>query len=101
MALVRTFVARLNALRRPAVRGQPLSLNRQLFNLAWPSLVENLLQTMLGFVDLVFVGQLGADAIAGIGLGNQLMFLLLVAFMGLSVGNQALVARSIGAGDKE
>src|SRR5512141_1291496 len=100
MISVRGFLNRLNALVHPAVEGIPISLNRQLFNLAWPSLVENLLQTMLGFVDLVFVGQLGADAIAGIGLGTQMMFLLLVAFMGLSVGNQALVARAIGAKDK-
>ncbi len=94
---VRTIIARLTG---PQIEStdQP-SLNRQLFGLAWPSLIENLLQTMLGFVDLVFVGQLGPDAIAGVGLGNQLMFLLQVAFMGLSVGNQALVARAIGAGD--
>ena len=97
---VRSWVARLNAIRQGPAPGEALSLNRNLFNLAWPSLIENLLQTMLGFVDLVFVGQLGAVAIAGVGLGNQLMFLLLVSFMGLSVGNQALVARAIGAGDK-
>ncbi|HEX7593887.1 MAG TPA: MATE family efflux transporter [Anaerolineae bacterium] len=97
---VKTVVARLNALRAPLVPGAPVTLNRQLFELAWPSLVENLLQTMLGFVDLVFVGQLGADAIAGVGLGNQLMFLLQVLFMGLAVGNTALVARAVGAGDK-
>ncbi len=95
-----TWFARLNALREPRLAGEPFSLNRQLFQLAWPSLVENLLQTLLGFVDLVFVGQLGADAIAGVGLGNQLMFLLVVVFSGLSVGNQALVARAVGANDK-
>ncbi|MBI4785428.1 MAG: MATE family efflux transporter [Chloroflexi bacterium] len=97
---VKSWVIRLNAFRKPPSAGEALSLNRHLFQLAWPSLIENLLQTMLGFVDLVFVGQLGAAAIAGIGLGNQLMFLLLVLFMGLSVGNQALVARAVGAGDK-
>jgi putative MATE family efflux protein len=75
-------------------------LNRQMLEMAWPSLVENLLQTMLGFVDLVFVGQLGPDAIAGVGLGTQMMFLLQVLFMGLAVGNTALVARAIGARDK-
>ncbi len=96
---VRTWFARLNAWRAPRAADAPISLNRQLFELAWPSLVENLLQTMLGFVDLVFVGQLGADAIAGVGLGNQLMTLLQVLFMGLAVGNTALVARAIGAGD--
>ncbi len=79
---------------------KPISLNRHLFQLAWPSLVENILQTMLGVVDLIFVGQLGPDAIAGVGLGNQLMFLLIVLFMGLAVGNTALVARAVGAGDK-
>src|SRR5215468_5961903 len=78
---------------------EPISLNRQLFHLAWPSLVENMLQTMLGVVDLIFVGKLGADAIAGVGLGNQLMYTLVVAFMGLSVGSTALVARAIGRHD--
>lgn len=90
----------LGALLNPRAADEPLSLNRQLFQLAWPSFVENLLQTMLGFVDLVFVGQLGPAAIAGVGLGNQLMFFLQVAFMGLAVGNTALVARAVGAGDK-
>jgi MATE family, multidrug efflux pump len=85
---------------RPIDATKPLSTNRQLFFLAWPSLIENLLQTMLVFVDLVFVGQLGPDAIAGVGLGGQLMFLLQVLFMGLAVGNTALVARYIGANDK-
>lgn len=99
MVTVSTFLSRLNLLRKPSP-DTPLSLNRQLFQLAWPTLVENLLQTMLGVVDLVFVGQLGPDAIAGIGLGSQLMFTLVVAFFGLSVGNQALVARAIGAGDR-
>jgi putative MATE family efflux protein len=97
---VRSLAARLNDLRALRIARAPSSLNRQLFELAWPSLVENLLQTMLGFVDLVFVGQLGPDAIAGVGLGNQLMVLLQVLFMGLAVGNTALVARAIGAGDK-
>ncbi|MBI4675516.1 MAG: MATE family efflux transporter [Chloroflexi bacterium] len=87
---------RLNFFRKFAP-GETISLNRQLFSLAWPSLIENLLQTMLGVVDLIFVGKLGADAIAGIGLGNQLMFTLVVAFMGLGVGTTALVARAIGA----
>ena len=92
-------IERLNTIRQPRAEDTPISLNRQLLRLAWPSLVENLLQTMLGFVDLVFVGQLGPDAIAGVGLGNQLMMLLQVLFMGLAVGNTALVARAIGAKD--
>ncbi len=90
---------RLDAWRRPLPKDAPVSLNRQLFRLAWPSLVENLLQTLLVVVDLIFVGKLGAEAIAGVGLGGQFSFLLQVLFMGLAVGNTALVARAIGAGD--
>jgi putative MATE family efflux protein len=92
--------SRLVALFKPPHPDAPLSMNRQLFLLAWPSLIENMLQTALVFVDLVFVGQLGPDAIAGVGLGAQLAFLLQVLFMGLAVGNTALVARYIGAKDK-
>lgn len=96
---VSSLLGRLIAIPRSRP-GEPITLNRRLLQLAWPSFVENLLQTMLGFVDLVFVGQLGPDAIAGVGLGNQLMVLLQVVFMGLAVGNTALVARAIGSNDK-
>lgn len=99
MAILAPWLKRFPFLRKSAAN-KPVSLNRQLFTLAWPSLVENLLQTMLGVVDLIFVGKLGADAIAGIGLGNQLMFTLVVAFAGLGVGSSALVARAIGARNK-
>src|SRR5258705_6933876 len=95
MAILTPWLDRLSFRKhRP---NEPVSLSRQLFTLAWPSLVENLLQTMLGVVDLIFVGKLGADAIAGIGLGNQIMFTLVVAFAGLGIGSSALVARAIGA----
>ncbi len=98
MEIVDRVKDRIGMARAPA--DAPVSLNRQLFRLAWPSLVENLLQTMLMVVDMIFVGRLGADAIAGVGLGGQLTFFLQVLFMGLAVGNTALVARAIGAGDK-
>lgn len=98
--ILSNVVARLNALRRPPTTDSPVNLNRQLLRLAWPSLVENLLQTMLLVCDMMFVGQLGAEAIAGVGLGGQLTIFLQVLFMGLAVGNTALVARAVGAGDK-
>ena len=93
-------IERLNTIRRPRAENTPTDLNRQLMRLAWPSLIENLLQTMLLVCDMIFVGQLGADSIAGVGLGSQLMTLLQVLFMGLAVGNTALVARAIGAQDQ-
>ena len=93
-------IERLNTIRQPRAEDTPISLNRQLLRLAGPSLVENLLQTMLLVCDMMFVGQLGAEAIAGVGLGGQLTIFLQVLFMGLAVGNTALVARAVGAGNK-
>lgn len=78
----------------PEVRGMVGAL----FRLAWPSLVENLLQTALGVVSMIFVARLGASAVAAVGLSNTILNVLIVAFSGLAVGNTALVARNVGAG---
>ena len=87
-------IERLNTIRQPRAENAPITLNRQLLHLAGPSLVENLLQTMLLVCDMMFVGQLGADAIAGVGLGGQLTVLLQVLFMGL--GRQHRTRRARG-----
>lgn len=56
---------------------------------------------MLMVVALIMVGRLGPDAIAGVGLANQIMQLLTVAFSGLAIGNTAMVARYVGASQKD
>src|SRR5512143_3826998 len=84
-----------------ASTGAPRSLRRDLIALAWPSLVENVLQTMLGVVNMMMVGQLGPTSISSVGVAQQINFTLQVAYSGLAVGNTALVARSIGAKDPD
>src|SRR5205085_1538737 len=49
---------------------------------------------------MVIVARLGPTAAAAVGLGNQFVQLLLVTFAGLAVGNTAIVARAVGAGDR-
>lgn len=77
------------------------TLRQEVTALAWPSLVENILHTMLGVVNMIMVGRLGAASIASMGVGQQIVFTLQVAYAGLAVGNTALVARSIGAKDPD
>ncbi|HHW98756.1 MAG TPA: MATE family efflux transporter, partial [Firmicutes bacterium] len=72
---------------------------RHVIALAWPAVVEQLLVTLFGMVDMMMVGAVGPQAIAAIGLTNQPMFLALAAFQALNVGTTALVARFVGAGD--
>ena len=74
-------------------------LHRAVWRLAWPSVLTMLLQTANSFTDRAFVGRLGSDALAAVGVGGQLMFLLMSVGLSVSVGTTALVARFVGAGD--
>jgi len=68
--------------------------------LAGPSLVENLLVSLVSMVDLMMVGSLGAPAVAAVGLSNHPIMFFQAVFIALNVGTTALVARLTGAGDR-
>lgn len=74
-------------------------VRRRVLELAWPSVADNLLATMVGIVAMIMVGGLGSTAIAAAGISNQLVWLAYVIFLALGVGSTALVARAMGAGD--
>ncbi len=73
------------------------SVGRGVWTLAWPSVIEQSLLTLIGLVDIYIVGHLGAAALAGVGLGGQVLNLVAALFGAIGVGTTALVARSIGA----
>lgn len=70
------------------------------WQLAWPSVITNLLQASVGLTDVKVVGSLGASAVAAATTGHRLFFALQAVLMGVSVGTTALVARAWGAGDR-
>ncbi len=72
-------------------------LLRSVNSLAFPIIGEDLFQTMLGMVDLIMVGKLGAVAIVGVGTALQIMFIVLAALAAVDIGTTVLVARAIGA----
>lgn len=74
---------------------------RLIIALMWPALAENVLATLVSMVDMVMVSGLGSYAISAVGLVTQPRFIMLSAFMALSVGSTALVARFKGANDPE
>ena len=69
--------------------------------LTWPSLAENFLTSLMSMVDMMMVGGLGAYAISAVGLVSQPRFVMLSAFMAMSIGTTALVARCKGARDPD
>ncbi|MBI3241139.1 MAG: MATE family efflux transporter [Chloroflexi bacterium] len=76
-------------------------MTRRVLNLAWPSVAEQSLITLVGLVDTYIVGHLGAEAIAGVGLGGQILNLIAALFGALGIGATAVVARSIGARNRD
>src|SRR5690606_37320253 len=74
-----------------------LSIRRRVFNMAWPVISENFLQTMLGIVDTLLVARLGVEAIAGVGSAQQVMIFVISVLSALSVGSSVLVAQAVGA----
>ncbi|MBU7043454.1 MAG: MATE family efflux transporter [Theionarchaea archaeon] len=76
-------------------------MRRKIFELAWPAILGNLLQTIVSLVDLIMVGQLGSAAVASVGLGGQMLWFLHAIMVSVSVGTTALVARFIGAEKRE
>lgn len=88
------------AIARRVVRPD-LPTSRKVLAVAWPVVVANLLQSLALTVDLVMVGALGPVALAATGVATQVFYVGMVVASGLAAGATALVARAIGAGDKE
>ena len=67
------------------------------WGLAWPSILANVLFASVGVVALKAVGSLGTDAVAAVGTGGRIFFVIQSIMMAISTGTTALVARAYGA----
>jgi putative MATE family efflux protein len=89
---------------REAIRGSHQdfttgSLNRAILLLAIPMVLEMVLESLFAVVDVFWVGRLGADAVATVGLTESLLSLVFAVGLGLSLSTTAMVARRIGEKD--
>lgn len=74
-------------------------LNRTIINLAWPAILENLLQTSVFIIDSIFIGRLGTVAFAAVGQSSMVLFTVIFMFYGIGVATGAIVARNLGRKD--
>src|ERR1700741_1486178 len=77
------------------------SIRRAVFLLAIPMILELSLESVFALVDMFFVGKLGQDAIATVGLTESFVTIIYSIAIGLSTGATAIVARRIGEKNPE
>lgn len=75
--------------------------DRRVLRLAWPCILENLAVIMISFIDAAMIGVLGPEATAAVGVNASPSWLIGGIVQALGVGGTALVARLIGAGDRQ
>jgi putative MATE family efflux protein len=91
---------------REAIRGSHQDytagdLNRGILLLAIPMVLEMVLESLFAVVDVFFVGRIGANAVATVGLTESMLSLIFAVAIGLSMSTTAMVARRIGEKDRE
>jgi putative MATE family efflux protein len=76
------------------------SISRGLFQFALPILFANVLQTLNGSVNSIWVGRfLGEAALTATSVANTVMFLLIAAAFGVAMAAAILIGQRIGAND--
>ena len=75
------------------------SVVNNLLQLSWPMIVMESLFVISQVVDMIWIGRLGPSSIAGVGVANIVIMLVMSMDFGLIVGVRAMVARFVGAGD--
>ena len=75
------------------------SIRKNLWFLAWPQMVEGILNSLDQTADLFWAGHAGGfKAIGGMGVAQSYTRLIMAVRMGLDTGMQAMIARAVGAG---
>ena len=70
-------------------------------SLAWPTMLEQLTQTAVQYIDTAMVGSLGTDATAAVGATGTVNWLIGSVVSAAGIGFLAFIARKIGAGEAD
>ena len=70
-----------------------------ILSLAWPTMLEQLMQTMVQYIDTAMVGSLGTDATAAVGSTGTINWLVSGSIGALSIGFLSYIAKACGAKD--
>ena len=102
----KTFENSFWAILREAIAGSSRdfttgSIGLAIFLLSVPMILEMFMESVFAIVDIYFVGHLGADSVAIVGLTESMLAIIYAVAIGLSIGATATVARRTGEKDTE
>lgn len=79
----------------------PWAMLPTIMALAWPTMMEQLMQTAVQYVDTAMVGTLGTEATAAVGATTTVNWLVGSTISAIGVGFLAFIAQAMGAGKDE
>ena len=74
---------------------------RVILALAWPTMLEQLMQTAVQYIDTAMVGSLGTNAMAAVGATTTVGWLIGGMVSAWGVGFLSFIAKACGAGDRD
>ncbi|MDH3731123.1 MAG: MATE family efflux transporter [Acidimicrobiia bacterium] len=77
------------------------ALDREITRLALPALGSLAVEPLVSLVDTAFVGRLGSDELAGLGISGAVFLWSFIIFIFLAYATTTIVAGAVGAGDLE
>ena len=94
----RTFLEAIHGTERDYTEGP---VGKSVILLGIPMVLEMVMESVFAITDIFFVGHLGPQATATIGLTESLLTLVYTVAFGLSIGATAMMARRVGEHDLE
>ena len=72
-----------------------------IFTLAWPTMLEQFMQTAVQYIDTAMVGSLGTQATAAVGATSTVNWMIGSTVSAIGVGFLAYISQAFGAGNKQ
>ena len=78
-----------------------MPINKLLITMSVPMMLSMMVQALYNVVDSIFVARIEEDALTAVSLAFPMQMLMMALGMGMGVGVNAMLSKSLGAGDQE